>query len=113
MTYTGLQGRVYRMLQQVSWARERRFKDKALAKLLTSHKPWDGENSVFKVEEIAEILGNYNTADRYWRLILEHHPELRGADWSDKTVLSQRKVLSLEYEPGHHQRSKVLEEIVS
>lgn len=109
MKYTGLQLRVYQMLQNAPWSRERHFKNKALAKLLTMHKHWDGENSVFKLQEVADLLSDYNSADRYWRLLTERHPEFRGSDWDDKTILSQKKVLSLEYEVGYHKDIRQLE----
>lgn len=95
------------MLEQVSWTRERKNKDRALAKLLTSNKHWDGPNSVFRLEEIIDLVGDYNAADRYWRLLTERHPEFRGSDWADKVAYAQKKVLSLGYEVGFHELSQL------
>lgn len=101
------------MLVAVPWTRERRFKDKALTKLLTSNKSWDGELSAFRFSELIDLVGDYNAADRYWRLLTERHGELRGSDYADKVAYAQKKQLDLGYEPSYHENVKKLAEIAT
>lgn len=101
MIYHGLQSRVYKMLQEIPWTRERRRKDEALIRLLTNNKQWDGEMAVFRLSELVEIAKDYDTANRYWRQILAENPSLQGRDYSTKKILEQRKEISLGYEVGY------------
>lgn len=112
MIYSGLQGKVYRMLQQVSWTRERVNKDKALVKLLTLDKPWDGEITAFRLSELVELAKDFNSADRYWRLLTSAHPELRGSDYDTKPIVEQRKQIEIGYEPNYKENLRKLETIV-
>lgn len=100
MSYSGLQGRVYRMLQSVPWTRERHNKDKAIVKLLTAHGvPTD----------LVGFIQDANSADRYWRLLTSEHKELRGEDYNTKAIVEQRTQVSLGYEANYHENVKQLE----
>lgn len=98
MIYSGLQLRVYRMLQGVVWTRERRRKDEALVSLLTSN--WTFERPPTK-EALIELVRDYNTADRFWRKLLEVHPEIRGQDYLDKRKYAEKKKIELGFEVGY------------
>lgn len=111
MLYQGLQGRVHRMLQEIPWTRERANKDRALVKLLTNKKQWDGDLAAFRLSELVDIAKDFDSANRYWRLLLDddHHPELRGRDYDTKQIVEERAQLSLGYESGYHENVKRLE----
>lgn len=108
MIYHGLQSRVYHMLQEIPWTRERSRKDEAIVKLLTNKKTWDGHLSAFTLPELTDLVKDHNSADRAWRLIIDAHKELRGSDYEDKKILEQKKQLDLGYTPGYHQDVKQL-----
>lgn len=109
MIYSGLQSRVYKLLQNYPEARERRNKDYWLVKLLTNKKSWDGDISAFRLQELVELAKDFNSADRYWRLLTGNHSELRGNDYDTKPIVEQRKTLNLGYEMGYHQNIKKLQ----
>lgn len=96
------------MLQAVSWTRERRNKDLALVKLLTNKKQWDGEIAAFRLSELVDLAKDFNSADRYWRLLTGHHKELRGSDYDTKAIVEQRfEIEQLGMEPGYYQDTRV------
>lgn len=109
--YHGLQGRVYAMLQQIPWSRERRRKDEALVRLLTNKKTWDGHISAFTLDELVDLAKDFNSADRYWRLLTGEHKELRGNDYDTKQVVEQRKQIELGFEPGYAESTRQLTHI--
>lgn len=106
MIYHGLQGKVYKLLQLRPLARERRNKDYYLVRLLTDNKQWDTDMAVFRVTELVEMAKDFNSADRYWRLLTSAHLELRGSDYDTKQIVEQRKELELGYEVGFHEINK-------
>lgn len=111
MKYAGLQGKVYLMLSEVPWTRNRVNKDKALVKLLTNKKQWDGDLAAFRLNELVDLAKDYNSADRYWRLLTAEHTELRGNDYDTKQIVEQRKELSLGYESGFHENVRKLTQV--
>lgn len=104
MTYTGLQGHIHSFLKRNVWARERRNKDKALVIALYERNYGYPRNP----QELVEFVQDYNSADRYWRLLTAQHKELRGNDYDTKVIYEQKKKIELDYQPGHHQASKQL-----
>lgn len=77
-------------------ARLRKNKDRACVNLLLNDYP-----SLIGIPKdvLTRFVQDYNSLDRLWRLIMTEHPELQGADYGDKVVLSQRKQLELGYRP--------------
>lgn len=92
MNYHGLQGQLYRYLQEEPKARERRAKDRALCNLLIRNYP--ALRNIPK-ETLIEVVRDFNALDRYWRLLTSLHPELRGSDYDTKQVVEERKQLQL------------------
>lgn len=107
MIYHGLQGHIYSFLQRNVWARERRNKDKAIVLALYERNYGYPKNP----QQLVEFVQDYNSADRYWRLLTSAHPELRGQDYDTKQIVEQRKVLNLGYEPGYHEVNRRLETV--
>jgi hypothetical protein len=77
-------------------ARERKNKNRAIGNVILE-KYHTGQ---YSKEVMADIVGEVLTLDRQWRKILEENPDLRGADYDEKTILEQKKMLELGYEPG-------------
>lgn len=100
-----LKQRIIAYLQQEPKARERRFKDRALVNLLIIRYP---ELEKIKKETLIEMVKDYNSMDRLWRMALDEHPELRGSDYSDGKILAQEKQISLGYESGYNENIKKL-----
>ena len=50
---------------------------------------------------VKEIVQEYASMDRAWRQALEHDPNLRGTDYSDKERVEQETEIRLGYVPGH------------
>lgn len=105
MKYAGLQGKVYLMLSEVPWTRERRDKSRALVRLLTER----GTKFPSSEKELEEFGKDFSSADRYWRLLTENHPELRGSDYSTKVVIEQKfEIGQLGMESGFHENVRKL-----
>lgn len=102
MKYSGLQGHMHSFLQRNVWARERRNKDKAIVMALYEKNYGYPKNP----RELVEFVQDYNSADRYWRLILANHSELRGTDYETKQIVEQRAQITLGYESGYHELSR-------
>ena len=81
-------------------ARERRFKDRALVNILLKKHP---ALSRVPKEVLIGLVQDFNSLDRYWRMILMERPELRGVDYEDKVRYEQEKELGLGYEPRYRQ----------
>lgn len=96
-------------LEKHSYARERKFRDRALVDMLLEK---HGDGSMFfptgKLEAFARDFESYS---RMWRLVLQENEELRGEDYGDKVVLEQREQIKLGYEPGHHEDVKTLSKV--
>ena len=108
MKYKGLQLRVYNLLLSTPQARERRFKDTHLVALITSH--WLFQE-VAQMPALVNLCQDYTSADRYWRLHLKNHIELRGTDWSDGKKLAQAKQIEIGMEGGYHEVNRKLKQI--
>ena len=90
--------------------RERSRKETGFAILLKRRHP---ELRGIEDSRLAHFLQEHSTMDRAWRQALERDPLLRGTDYSRKTILAQRKMLSLGYEPGMHRVGREVEERVA
>ena len=102
-----LQNRVHQMLKEIPWTRERLRKDEAIVKLLTNKKQWDGNKTVFTLQELTDLAKDFDSANRYWRLLTARHTELQGRDYKDKIIYEQRKILDLDYEMGYNSLSRL------
>lgn len=81
------------LLENYSWFRERKNKNRGLVDILVSR---NGLQDVPKDKLIA-FVSDYASADRLWRQILEKRPELRGSDYYNKTELEEKKKTELGY----------------
>lgn len=97
-----LHNRVLNMLTSLPWTRERRQKDIALVRLLTSH--WT-KTIVPSESALIDLVKDYDSANRLWRKCLEEHESLRGHDYKDKKVYEQKKQIELGMESGFHDLS--------
>lgn len=95
--YKGLQGKLYEYLKIEPRARERHFKDRACVNLLLEKYPTLKE---IPKEMLIAFVQDYNSLDRYWRLLTAAFPELRGSDYDTKEKVETRKELSLGYYPN-------------
>lgn len=95
---TGLKVLVEQYLETEPRARERKEKDRALVNLLLRRYP---ELGTVKKDTLIDMVKDYNSMDRCWRLVLNERPELRGTDYEDKAMLEQEKQLELGYTPGY------------
>lgn len=85
-------------LKEEPRARERLHKDRALVNLLIKRFPamkWIEKGTLIR------FVKDYSSMDRAWRQILEEHEELRGVDYNQKEIVSQKKQLELGYLPGY------------
>lgn len=82
---------ILKLLTEIPKARSRKYKNKALAYLFKDRPMND------------DTIGDILNADRWYRLLLAEHPELRGNDYEDKDILSQAKVLDLGYSVRHEE----------
>jgi len=84
-------------------ARERRQKNRAIARLLqTRYAFLQGIPDTTLVDMIVDAAN----LDRYWRQTLEQHPNLRGSDYDTKKKVMQQKQQDLGYEPGYYKDTK-------
>jgi len=74
--------------------RERKNKDRGLAYLLDER--YHALSQVSR-ETLIAVLQDYASLDRYWRMILKSHQELRGKDYDDKEDLEISKIEELGY----------------
>ena len=107
--YKGLQGQIYRYLQAEPQARERRSKDRAIVNLLIRNYPLLKE---IPKETLIKVVQDFNSFDRYWRLITGLHPELRGRDYNgdgfkSKEQLEQEYQIGRGYEGGANMKINV------
>jgi hypothetical protein len=87
-------------LEREPRARERRNKDNGLVNVLIERYP-ALENIDKKI--LIDFVKDYDSANRYWRLILKEREDLRGKDYKDKEYLSQDFQSNLGYESGYNQ----------
>ena len=85
---------LYLLIKEEPRARERKNKNRAVAKVLKSKfNVLNGiENKV-----LAKILRTSHSLDRNWRLILKENPSLRGSDYGDKDKLEKKTQKELGY----------------
>lgn len=96
--YKGLQGELYEYLKSEPRARERSLKDRAIVNLLNKRYP------VLETKESRiAFVQDYNSLDRYWRLLTAEHIELRGSDYETKRIVEERKQKEIGYESGFYQ----------
>ncbi len=94
------------LLEQEPKARERKYKNRAIAKIIQSKYTIQISTSALQ-----EIVGEVLTLDRSWRKTLEDNPHLRGTDYKDKDELEQKAMINLGFSVGHHQDVKKLKGI--
>jgi hypothetical protein len=95
-------------LQSEPRARERTNKDRAIVNLLVAHNP---TLKTIDKNVLVDLVKDHNSMDRMWRKILEERPDLRGADYWDKEILEQKKILNLGYEVGYSRDKKLLDKL--
>ncbi len=78
-------------------ARLRRKKNRFLAWLLERKFNTQMGIGVASLEDLLVAAASY---DRAWRQVLQHEPQLRGADYGEKDEVEQEKELELGYQPG-------------
>lgn len=102
---------VKQYLEKQPLFRERRNKDRGIVNILIGRHYKLGEairTGMVSKEFVTEVMQEYASMDRYWRLALKDNPELRGKDYDDKRALEQERELELGYSPGHHADVKKL-----
>lgn len=87
--------------------RERRKKAEFVARWLHNKYPTLLGN-VEKIKTIEDMVDEVINVERYWRKVLQEHPELRGKDYQSKRVVEEEKMLELDYHPFHHTDTKKL-----
>lgn len=80
--------------------RERMAKDRGIVNLLIKRYP-----SLETIDKkiLVDMVKDYNSMDRYWRMILAERKDLRGTDYDTKEKVSQEYQIGLGYEGGYHQ----------
>lgn len=103
-----LKQRVKALLESEPKARERRYRYRAVWKILHDiyHKDtWGQETFLIVGPEIGSVIRLINQFQ-------QHNKELRGIDYDDKKKLVQAKQIELGYEPGYHQDVKKLKALI-
>lgn len=103
--YSGLQQTIYDYLQRQPLFRERKNKDQGIVNVLIDKYPI---LATIPKRVLVDVVRDYNSADRYWRLLLDdnHHPELRGKDYDTKQIVEQTKEIELGYETDYDRNLK-------
>lgn len=84
-----LKNQLVKYLEDMPPARERRYKDRAIANLLKMNHP--SLKDVSK-EVLTEIVHETLYLDRIWRLTLGERPELRGKDYNGKPFKTKKEL---------------------
>ena len=92
-------------LRKEPLARERRNKDRGIVNLLREKYPILKD---IPKETLIATVQDFNSLDRYWRMILSENEELQGKDYCTKRIVEERKEMELGYESGFHQFVKNL-----
>jgi hypothetical protein len=103
-----LKDKVEKYLEAELKARERVNKDRAIVNILMTL--YDTNFGLTK-DQLIKFVQDYNSMDRYWRLILADRKDLRGSDYETKEVVEQRKEIELGYESGYQTSIKNLKMI--
>lgn len=85
-------------LKQNPEARERKNKNKVVAKLVWEHYGMDMGVGKGKM---ADIVGDILNLDRKWRLILKENPELRGSDYGEEDGTKDKLEVEKQRELGY------------
>ena len=85
-------------LEKEPKARERHLHQRGMVNLLLDKYP-----DLFPVpkDKLVDFCHDFESYCRIWRKVLSENEELRGSDYSDKTILEQDKMLQLGYEVGY------------
>lgn len=87
--------------------RERRFRGRYIVEMVLEKHDKLGSMFIDKnfLQDFAE---DYATYIRYWQIILKEREDLRGEDYEpDKTILEQKKMLELGYDPLYNHKLKI------
>lgn len=95
------------LLENQPQARERKWKNRAIARVVEDKWPAITCAALFPIEVVSEIVAEILTLDRQWRKILADNPDLRGKDYGDKEELEQKAQIELGYEPGANVKLKI------
>ena len=95
-------------LEKTIPARERKNKDRAIARLLQEEHVRTKE---YPIDLLTEIVGEVLALDRYWRKILEERESLRGSDYGDKDKLEAEHQLDLNYVPNFEKDIKMFDNL--
>jgi len=79
--------------------RERKNKDRGIVNLLIKHHPI---LETVPKEILIDMVKEYNSMDRYWRMITLEREDLRGNDYDTKEIVSQEKQIQLGYESNYY-----------
>lgn len=85
--------------------RERKNKDRGIVNLLIQRYP---SLETIPKDILVDVVRDFNSMDRLWRLALREDESLRGADYEQKEELSQKEQLYLGYIPGFEKSIKAL-----
>ncbi len=97
---------VARLILSNPKARERKFKNRAIASLIIKK-----YNLPISIDIMADIVKDCENGSRAWRAFLRDHPAYRGSDYSDKKKLEQEHKLELGYVPGLAEQQKILKRL--
>lgn len=87
-------------------SRERKHKDSALVYFIL--KNYNNECMPMTSKMLVDFCQDFNSADRYWRMILQENPKLQGRDYEDRTILSQKwQINEGKYEPNYYKDVQV------
>jgi len=90
-------------------ARERRFRDRATANLVLEQ---FADKDLNQKDVLIEVVHFIKNVDRYFRMVQEGCPNLRGDDWGTGRIVQEDWLVAHGYEAGNFQRSKKVKEIV-
>lgn len=85
--------------------RERMAKDRGIVNLLIKRYP---TLEIIDKKILVDMVKDYNSMDRYWRMILAERKDLRGSDYVTKEKVSEEYQINLGYNPGYEQDMKQL-----
>lgn len=99
---------VLRYLESEPRFRERENKNRGIVNLLLKKYP---QFAGLKKETLISFTKDASSYDRAWRRCLELNEGLRGSDYNKKTMLQQKKILELGYQPGIKRDIKLLKKM--
>ncbi len=84
-------------LEEHPWFRERKSKNFGISKILIRR--FNLEDKI-NPKILEDIIVEASSLDRTYRKTLEENPHLRGSDYGQGEILSQKKQIELGYEIG-------------